>query len=623
LIAVSFDPSGRVDDALLADAFAPIEPEIIRAEAFQLAYTPPVQTGAAGTLLCALEGELFNRSELCRALRVSPGTESVELVALAYSAWDLEALARLRGTFAIVVWDPARRRGLLATDHFAVQPWYVWRADGRLIAATSMRTLLRTLPSPPEVDPVKAITWLACRFAPGAETFARGVERLPGAHAIVFEHGGITLRRWWQPVYREPLRASRAELVDQMRSALVQAVRSRTTPGETTGVILSGGFDSSAVTGVAASERETPDQLRTYSAGFPEDPAIDESARVRDLVVARGLPNHLLHVQPVGNVRLIMAYQRDWGIPCAGPGYLLERPLLERAAHDGVRGMLDGQGGDELFGFSPYLIADRVRGGHLRAAMRLLATLPDQAGLPPRSELWSYLREYAVRPLLPSALEHRLRLRGDPARHLPAWLRRDRLEMFLENDDHLAWTQTGEGPLWWRYRAHQLTTLRGGLTEYIGHRGRDLGLRMRPPLLDVDLVELSLQMPPELAYGGINRSLARESVAGDLPDSVRLEVKKSSLRPFYHQTLSGPDLAAIRLLLQRSDARIYEYVDRDWMLEAMQRPTPIGQAGWKFWVLAMWLGLTGEIAIRSLEDAGFCQDFIDAHEPPAGRYTEL
>ena len=130
-------------------------------------------------------------------------------------------------------------------------------------------------------------------------------------------------------------------------------------------------------------------------------------------------------------------------------------------------------------------------------------------------------------------------------------------------------------------------------------------------------------MPPELAYGGINRSLARESVAGDLPDSVRLEVKKSSLRPFYHQTLSGPDLAAIRLLLQRSDARIYEYVDRDWMLEAMQRPTPIGQAGWKFWVLAMWLGLTGEIAIRSLEDAGFCQDFIDAHEPPAGRYTEL
>ena len=76
----------------------------------------------------------------------------------------------------------------------------------------------------------------------------------------------------------------------------------------------------------------------------------------------------------------------------------------------------------------------------------------------------------------------------------------------------------------------------------------------------------------------MNRSLARDSVAADLPDGVRLAAKKSNLRPFYNQTLSGPDLAPIRLLLEPPDARIYEYVDRGRMLELLHRPLSVGQS---------------------------------------------
>jgi asparagine synthase (glutamine-hydrolysing) len=236
-----------------------------------------------------------------------------------------------------------------------------------VFAATSMRALLRMLPTAPAPDPIRAITWLSVSASPGAETFARGIERLPGAHAVVIEDGVISTRRWWQPVYREPMRATRAPLTQRLRASLGQAVRERASPTETTGLMVSGGFDSSAVAGVAATER-APTQLRTYSAGFPDDPSFDESARVRALVAARNLPNYLLHIRPVGTVRLALEYQRDWGIPSGGPGYLLERPLLERAGQDGVGGMLDGQGGDELFGVRSYLIADRVRRGQLRAA---------------------------------------------------------------------------------------------------------------------------------------------------------------------------------------------------------------------------------------------------------------
>jgi asparagine synthase (glutamine-hydrolysing) len=623
LIAVSFDPSGRLDEAVLSRALAPLAAEISPPAALRLAHAPPVAAATAGPLRCLLEGELFNRAELARALGLSPQTEAAELVALAFGRWDLAALQRLRGTFAVALWDGDRGRGVFATDHFAVRPWYVRRTAATLLAATSMRALLRMLPTAPEPNPGRAITWLAPTSWPGGETLARGVERLPGAHAVLIVDGRVSIHRWWQPAYREPLRASRPELVEQLRAALGDAVRERLPSTQTTGVILSGGFDSSAVTGVAASESETAGAPRTYSVGFPQDPEMDESTRVRELVSARGLPSCLLGVEPVGLVRLALEYQRDWGIPAGGPGYLLERPLLERAAKDGVRGMLDGQGGDELFGFDPYLIADRLRRGQLRGALRLLATLPDRSGLPSRGAVRTLVREYAVRPLLPTWVEQRLWLRGDPGRHLPAWLRRDRLDLFLASDARLAWKQRGEGPLWWRNHVTLLTGGRGGLAEYVGHRGRDLGLQMRPALLDPDLVELALQIPPELAFGGNNRSLARDSVAGDLPDSVRLAAKKSNLGSFYHQTLAGADLAPIRSLLTPSDAQIYEYVDRERMLELLAAPPAVGDSGWSGWSLVIWIALTGEIALRSLADASFAQSFIDAHDPPGRSQYEI
>jgi hypothetical protein len=233
------------------------------------------------------------------------------------------------------------------------------------------------------------------------------------------------------------------------------------------------------------------------------------------------------------------------------------------------------------------------------------------------------LKEYAVRPLLPAGLERALRLRGDRTRAMPAWLRHDQVDLFVAADTRMAWKQAGDGPLWWRHHVNLMTKVRGGLTEYIGHRARDLSLAMRPPLLDVDLVELALTIPPELAYGGINRSLARESVAGDLPDSVRLAATKSNLRAFYHRTLSGADLASIRLLLEPADARIYRYADRTRMLELLAAPPAVGAPGWTGWSLPIWVSLSAEIALRSLEDPGFPQAFIDEHNPPVRRHNEI
>lgn len=578
----------------------------------------------AGTVRCVLDGNVFNAAEVAAALGLPASISAGDLLCHAYAAWGLEALHRLRGAFAIAFWDHQRRAGLLAVDHFAVHSWYLHQSGGRVVAATDMRTLRRMLRSAARPDPEYALTWVGNAWGLPGRTFVDGVRRVEGAHSVVLEDGRASYRRWWSPRYREPLRGSRTELAGRLRACLGRAVSVRVPPDEATGVMLSGGFDSSAVTGVAATEAADPSVLRTYSAIFPRDPEIDEFARVQALMQALGLHSHLVDVHPSGLVRRALEYQRDWGVPVAGPGYMLERPLLERAARDGVRGILDGQGGDEVFGFSPLLVADRLRSLRLATAARLLTSFPDQAGRPPRRALQMLTREYALHGVLPARLERRLRLRGDPDRHRPDWIRADLAAALAAAYDPRAW-KIGQGPLWWRWTAYLLTTQRdtSGQSEYIGLRGRDLGLEMRPPLFDVDLAELALRLPPELGYGGINRSLARQSVHGDLPDAVRLAQVKSNLRSYYHRALSGPDLPVIRRLVGSSGARIREYTDQEAVRRLLERPPAVGDRGWGGWAAPVWRLLTGEIALRAVEDPDSPSELLDRCDPARPLYEHM
>jgi hypothetical protein len=194
-------------------------------------------------------------------------------------------------------------------------------------------------------------------------------------------------------------------------------------------------------------------------------------------------------------------------------------------------------------------------------------------------------------------------------------VRREHADLFFDAYDPYAWKDSEErGPLWWRYLVDMLTTARdrSGHSEYIGARGRDLGLSMRVPLLDPDLSEFVLRLPPELGFGGMNRWLARGSVRRDVPDEVRLAAQKSNLRSFYHAALAGPDLPAIRGLLADRGARVREYADPQVLDELLERPPVIGDRGWGAWAAPVWRLTTAEIALRSLEDPDFLDTFLAA-----------
>lgn len=318
---------------------------------------------------------------------------------------------------------------------------------------------------------------------------------------------------------------------------------------------------------------------------------MDESALVRTVTAELGLPLTALNLSGGSMLAASLEYLRAWEEPSASPNLVLHRPLLDLVARDRVRVLLDGQGGDELFGCVPYLLADRVRRGRLGSVLSLARRVPGVGAAPSRRVLWSVIRRYGLEGALPQrtrTLARALR-RAQPAG--PAWLRESLASALLDDD---AFPEgNGAEPSWWAHLAATLTSRReqAGVHDFLRHKNALAGLEGAHPYLDdLELVELALALPPELSFDPeLDRPLLRAASAGLVPDAVRLRRSKSYFDELFRETLSGPDRGALTRLLTAPDAEINAYVRPEVVRERLLGPPHAGGTGgwaWPLWRLA-------------------------------------
>jgi asparagine synthase (glutamine-hydrolysing) len=336
-----------------------------------------------GSVAVVQNGEIYNYRELKRELegaghRFATDCDTEVLVHL-YEQDGEGFVERLRGMFAIALWDDRERRLLLARDRFGIKPLYYRQVDGALSFASELKALVEQPGFSREIDPRAMSAYLAFNSVPAPLTIFAEARKLRPGFVLSWRDGEVEQRRYARPgpVAADRVRSGSAdELAAELREVLRDSIRAHLVADVPVGVLLSGGVDSGGLTALAAGESIEP--VKTFSIGF-EEAGFDELSRARLVAERYGTDHHELVLRPDAVEllpKLVDSFDEPFGDSSALPTYLVS----ELAAGE-VKVALSGEGGDELFGGYYTYVADLLapRVGRLAALARpLVEALPSR-----------------------------------------------------------------------------------------------------------------------------------------------------------------------------------------------------------------------------------------------------
>jgi asparagine synthase (glutamine-hydrolysing) len=324
-------------------------------------------------------GEIYNYRELRARLELAghrfTTRSDTEVLVHLYEEYGDGFAERLRGMFAVALWDAGQRRLVLARDPFGIKPLYYRLAGDELAFASELRALPRG-----EIDFDALEAFLAFNSIPGPYSIFRDVRKLTPGHLLVWKDGEASLSRFARPApvaASEVRREDEDELAEELRGRLRDSVRAHLIADVPVGVLLSGGVDSSMLAALAAQESSEP--VHTFSIGFQER-SFDELGDARAVAKLYGTRHEELVLRPDAALllpALADAFDEPFADSSALPTYLVS----ELAARH-VKVALSGEGGDELFGGYYTYAADllALRFGRLAPLARpLVERLPSSS----------------------------------------------------------------------------------------------------------------------------------------------------------------------------------------------------------------------------------------------------
>ncbi|HET6957308.1 MAG TPA: asparagine synthase (glutamine-hydrolyzing) [Vicinamibacterales bacterium] len=310
-----------------------------------------------GAVTVAQNGEIYNyvelRDELRRAGRRFESACDTEVIAQLYAVHGLAAFEKMRGMFAIAIWDASAGRLVLARDRAGKKPLYWLERDGELLFASEAKAILAGIDRAPSVNPRALVDFFTFGYVSGTEAAFEGMRRIaPGTALIVdVKTGQSKTEAFWRwPAAADTDDMPEAEAIERLRAELTDAVRIRLRSDVPLGAFLSGGMDSAAVLALMTRQSERP--VQTFTIGFG-DPAYDEIEEARATAEHFGADHHEQIVQP-DCVRVAETLAFHYDEPFADASAIPTFHVAELARRH-VTVCLTGDGGDELFaGYTPY-----------------------------------------------------------------------------------------------------------------------------------------------------------------------------------------------------------------------------------------------------------------------------
>lgn len=292
-------------------------------------------------------GEIYNHIELRKELLnkgQSFSTHSdTEVILALYSHFKEQAVQKLRGMFAFVIWDKVEQKLFGARDHFGIKPFFYSEQDGMTYFASEKKSIL--LAKKDDLSYASLQHYLSFQYVPEPDTMTEQIKKLPSGHYFTQKPGStLQIKRYWAPSFT-PVLTSESQKVKEIRNALIESVNVHMRSDVPVGSFLSGGIDSSFIVSLA---KEINPNLKTFSVGFERD-GFSEINVAQETANALNLENISYIISPeefLAEVPKIIWHMDD---PLADPAAV---PLyfVSREARKHVKVALSGEGADELFG---------------------------------------------------------------------------------------------------------------------------------------------------------------------------------------------------------------------------------------------------------------------------------
>lgn len=497
-------------------------------------------TSGCGRYVISYNGEVYNFKELAEQFQLTDlkSHSDTEVIIEAFAKVGEALFSQLNGMFAFALLDRQTQTLWLVRDRLGIKPLYIAQVADDIVFGSEIKAVQTLHPSLNSVNTSSLGEWAYYGTTLGEKTLFSEIKRLLPGHFMRVDLTTMTSATecYWQPAAKSAV--VKGDIVKQARDLLEQAVRRQLVSDVPVGVFLSGGIDSSAITAFAS--KHYNGKLATYSVGFDYDKGANELPKAKELAKRYGTEHHEIHISGMDVAdtvqRLVSHHDQPFSDAANIPLYLLCQQVKDK-----TKVVLQGDGGDELFGgYKRYATLSRLSQMKAAAYVAKIANafLPKNAGY--------YIRERYSNALLAKPLPKLMALlltvedeKQDPTQIFHPALRKQFANPFQRYSDVAALFEN-RSPADQMLLVDSMIILPDVFLEKVDRSTMAASVEVRVPFLDNDVVDFCHQLTAEQKIPqGQQKYLLKQCLAGIVPDNV-LYGKKTGFGVPFGYWLKGP-----------------------------------------------------------------------------------
>ncbi len=314
------------------------------------------------TIWVVYNGEIYNFQDLRDDLKKNGHhfytQTDTEVIVHLYEEMGIRCVDKFNGMFGFCLWDRRQNLLFLARDRIGIKPLHYTQVNNKFIFGSEIKSILIHPDVQREVDLLSLSKYLTFEYIPAPNTIFKGIKKLPPGHTLTINWlGEIKIEQYWDISFAHEEKIRKEEVYqEELLSILKASVKRMLISDVPLGVFLSGGIDSSTVTGLMS--ELAPGQVKTFSIGF-EDKSFDESIYARKVAQYFGTSHYEDILSLNKMIEIVPAIANILDEPL-GDASIIPTYLLSQFTRQHVTVALGGDGGDELFAGYPTYQAHRL-----------------------------------------------------------------------------------------------------------------------------------------------------------------------------------------------------------------------------------------------------------------------